>query len=287
MIEEIEKPSKRKKTNYTSPIMAVALLLFVVGLAAHFMYQSSKLTDKIKEQQSIRIELKNDADKDFILQTLKAKDYTKLVSYVPKEQGWKEMKGEMQHDPSLLLDENPLPNIIILQVKAEKNTPFHIGLIKKEITQLDGVVAVEYKEADIKLIDKIISKLTLSGAILIVILFLIAVYIIASTIRLAIFSQRFIIRSMQLVGATRWFIIRPFIVKSLFNGLFSGLLASGMISGLYFLVEYYFPKWNVFHPLSYFIASLVMIVLLGILLSILSSWIMVRKYLRMKLDNLY
>ncbi len=287
MIEEIEKPSKRKKTNYVSPVIAVTSLLFVLGLSIHFVYQSSKLTDAVKEQQAIRIELTDDADIAMVQQTLQANDFVSKITFVSKAEGWQEMKGEMKKDPALLLDENPLPNLLIVQVKAAQNTPAQISQIKANFEKIIGVQAVDYKEADLKLVDKIIGKLSLAGLILIAILFLIAVYLIASTIRLAIFSQRFIIRSMQLVGATRWFIIRPFILKSLFNGFLSGCLASGFITALYFLIEQYFPKWNIFQPLPYFVGSLICLVLLGMLLTVIFSWVMVSRYLRMKLDELY
>jgi len=197
------------------------------------------------------------------------------------------MKNEMNHDASLLLDENPLPNLIIIHVKADRNSPAQISEHSQGLKKLSGVETVDFKEADLKLLDKIISKLTLAGFILIAFLFLVTIYIIASTIRLAIFSQRFIIRSMQLVGATRWFIVRPFVHKSIFNGVLSGLCASAMITGLYFLIEYYFPSWNVFQPIMYYVISLVLMIIVGVILTVLSSLIMVRRYLRMKLDELY
>ena len=287
MIEQVQKPTKRKKTNYVSPIIAVTLLLFLVGLLTHFLYQSTKFTNIIKEQEAIRVELKKDATISDIENTIKDKSFVKSIEFISKEKGWENMKAGMKHDPAALLDENPLPNLIIVHVKAEMNTPVQLEHYKDDLQKIEGVESVDYKQADVKILDKLIDQFIIVGCILIGVFFLIAIYIISHTIRLAIFSQRFIIRSMQLVGATGWFIIRPFIMKSLFNGLVSGVLASAMITGIYFGIEYLMPSWNIFNPILYFALSLVAIIILGIGITAFFSWLMVRRYLRMKLDELY
>jgi len=287
MIEQIQKPTKRKKTNYVSPIIAVTLLLFLFGLLTHFLYQSTKFTNHLKEQEFIRLELKKEADITSIENTVKGKPFAKRIEFVSKEKGWENMKAGMDHDPATLLDENPLPNLIIIHVKAEMSSPLQFERYKDELRTIEGVESVDYKQADIKMLDKLIDQFTVVGCVLIGIFFFIALYIISHTIRLAIFSQRFIIRSMQLVGATGWFIIRPFIMKSFFNGLVSGVLAASMITGIYFGIEYLLPSWNIFNPVLYFILSLVGIILLGVGITAFCSWLMVRRYLRMKLDELY
>jgi len=287
MIEQIQKPTKRKKTNYVSPIIAVTLLLFLVGLLTHFLYQSTKFTNALKEQEAIRVELQKDADIAAIQEVIKGKSFVKRIEFISKEKGWENMKSGMNHDPATLLDENPLPNLFVIHIKAEMNTPVQLQRYKDELQQIDGVESVDYKQADIKIVDKLIDQFMLVGCILIGIFFFIALYIISHTIRLAIFSQRFIIRSMQLVGATGWFIIRPFIMKSFFNGLVSGVLAAGMITGIYFGIEYLLPSWNIFNPIIYFIISMLAIILLGVGITALCSWLMVRRYLGMKLDELY
>lgn len=278
--------SRKSKTNYLTQILVVSLLLFVLALFANIMFHSYLWSNQLKSKQYLRIELSNDADIEAVKTALLNTSIIKEVVYISKEDGLELLKGKTNSDPTAMLDKNPLPNMYNAFVQPTA-TPLQIETAAANIRSIEGIVGVDFKKSDVQLLDKIIQKTAWVMLILIAILLLVAIYIIDSTVRLALFSKRMTIRSMQLIGATRGFIRKPYILRAILNGFISGIIATLFIAIIYASLEYYYPTLNLLKEVVLLSAIAGIIIFIGIVFTLISTFFSLRKYLRMKLDDLY
>ena len=278
--------SRKSKTHYITQILVVALLLFVVGLFANIMFHSYLWSNQLKSKQYLRIELSNDADIEAVKTALLNNSIIKEVVFISKEDGLELLKSKTNTDPTAMLDKNPLPNMYNAFVQSSA-TPMQIETAATSIRSIVGVEGVDFKKSDVQLLDKMIQKTAWVMLFLITILLLVAIYIIDSTVRLALFSKRMTIRSMQLIGATRGFIRKPYLIKAILNGLVSGLIAVVFIACIYASIEYYYPALNLLKEVIMLAAIAGILILFGMLFTLISTLFSLRKYLRMKLDDLY
>jgi cell division transport system permease protein len=277
---------RKSKTNYLSQILVIALMLFVLGLFANIIYHSYVLSNTLKSMQYLRIELKNDANIANITSNLSKNKIIKKVEFISKDKGLELLKSTTNTDPTAMLDENPLPNIMNAYLQPTA-TPLDIEKEVYDMNLIEGIAGIDYKKSDSKLLDSFITKSTWVLLILISVLLVISVFIIDSTVRLAIFSRRLSIRSMQLIGATNGFIRKPYLLRALLNGLISGFIAVFFIALIYASIEYYYPTLNLLKDIIQLSIIAVTIILIGILFTFISTFFSLRKYLRMKLDDLY
>jgi cell division transport system permease protein len=277
---------RKSKTNYLSQILVIALMLFVLGLFANIIYHSYVLSNTLKSMQYLRIELKNDANIAEITTNLSKNKIIKKVEFISKDKGLELLKSSTNTDPTAMLDENPLPNIMNAYLQPTA-TPLDIEKEVYDMNLIEGIAGIDYKKSDSKLLDSFITKSTWVLLILISVLLVISVFIIDSTVRLAIFSRRLSIRSMQLIGATNGFIRKPYLLRALLNGFISGLIAVFFIALIYASIEYYYPTLNLLKDIIQLSIIAVTIILIGILFTFISTFFSLRKYLRMKLDDLY
>jgi cell division transport system permease protein len=277
---------RKSKTNYLSQILVIALMLFVLGLFANIIYHSYVLSNTLKSMQYLRIELKNDANIAEITTNLSKNKIIKKVEFISKDKGLELLKSITNTDPTAMLDENPLPNIMNAYLQPTA-TPLDIEKEVYDMNLIEGIAGIDYKKSDSKLLDSFITKSTWVLLILISVLLVISVFIIDSTVRLAIFSRRLSIRSMQLIGATNGFIRKPYLLRALLNGFISGLIAVFFIALIYASIEYYYPTLNLLKDIIQLSIIAVTIILIGILFTFISTFFSLRKYLRMKLDDLY
>jgi cell division transport system permease protein len=229
----------------------------------------------------------NESDRLQLSKQLEAEVFVKDVEVIDKEEAAALMKEDLGEDFLETIGYNPLPDAIVLHVNAVYSNPDSLAWISEKILSNQLVVAVNYDENLSKNITQFSSKVLVGMLIFLGLLVLISFIIIDSTIKLAMFSQRFIIRSMQLVGAKRWFITKPFVFRAIFNGVLGAVIASlAMLVGIY-LLEKYLIDLNIFSHYLDFLMVAGVLLLLGIIISLLSTFFAVRKYLRMKLDDLY
>jgi cell division transport system permease protein len=261
-------------------------MLFVLGLFANIIYHSYVLSNTLKSMQYLRIELKNDANIAEITTNLSKNKIIKKVEFISKDKGLELLKSITNTDPTAMLDENPLPNIMNAYLQPTA-TPLDIEKEVYDMNLIEGIAGIDYKKSDSKLLDSFITKSTWVLLILISVLLVISVFIIDSTVRLAIFSRRLSIRSMQLIGATNGFIRKPYLLRALLNGFISGLIAVFFIALIYASIEYYYPTLNLLKDIIQLSIIAVTIILIGILFTFISTFFSLRKYLRMKLDDLY
>jgi len=291
MSEQAGKSGFKKKSSpsFFYSVISITLVLFLLGILGTIMLFSHKISKYFRENIEITIILKdglNQPDVFAFQKALERKPFVKSTTYLSKDDAADIMKKQFGEDLAVL-GYNPLYASINMYLKADYATEDSMKIIEQELLDNKMVQEVYYMRALINLVNKNIRKISIILGVLALLVFLISLTLIDSTIKLLMYSQRFLIRSMQLVGATRWFIIKPYILRSIANGAVSGLMAVIAIIGLLYYTQSRIP--NLIEPadLPYFIGIFLAVIITGILISLSSTFFAVGKYLRMKLDDLY
>jgi cell division transport system permease protein len=290
---------KKKLGSYplVGVIVSITLALFVTGLFGVLIIYSSQLEKLVRENVRVQVYLKNGltesqrAQIEKKLETLpyliKPAGQAAPVRFISKDEAAKKFIAETGEDFTKFLGENPLHDAYLITIAPDYHTTESLSKIKKEIENMSGIFQVYYVEELITAINNNVTRISLVLISLIAIFMIIVILLINNTIRLALFSQRFLIRSMQLVGAKNWFIQKPFVIRAMLYGLVGGLLAS---AGLAAVIETANRKVNDLKELQNFPLLLMLmgtLVILGALISTVSTQASIRKYLRMSLDDLY
>lgn len=294
----IKHTRKKKLGNYphTMVIFSITMALFVIGLFGLLLIHARKLSDLVKENMEVQVYLERDVspmEVEKLKKTLGRKEYIAVtegkpqVSFLSKEEGAKEFIQESGEDFLAFLGENPLRDAFILRINPEFATSAQLKKIKHDLQNTTGVFEVEYVESLIDNINQNLRRLSILLISFAGILVLVVVILINNTIKLALFSQRFLIRSMQLVGATSFFIQRPFLNRATFQGLISGLLASALLVALLQYAYFEMSELYLLRDEKQIIILCVSLLVLGGILGFFSSYRSVRKYLRASLDDLY
>ncbi len=296
---ESEKKYRKKKLGsypFVSVVFSIFITLFVIGVFGYLMINATQITRTIRENVELQVFLRKNVSESEMLRlskTLSTKDYTLVkdnqpkIRTISKEQAAQEYIEDTGEDFVAFLGENPLRDVIVINIQEAYHHPDSLQKIQKEITAMSGVFEVSYLQNMVKNINdnlKVISAVLLGFALL---LLLAALILINNTIKLALFSQRFLIRSMQLVGATSGFIQKPFLRRAVIYGLFSALLASGLLYGLIQYLNTRVPELQQLQQMESLLILFGIIVLLGMLVGFTSSYRAVNKYLKMSLDELY
>lgn len=279
-----------------SVITTVAITIFMIGLLSLFVLYAGKLTDLLKSSMEVQVYMQKGLSLEDSLQAREKLINSRFVirkknipqySYVTKEEAAKKMIAESGEDFIAFLGENPLHDAYILQVQEKFYTKEQLKKVKEELEQVNGVFEVAYTEALVDDIQNNVQKIGVVIAIVVVVTLLIVIIIINNALRLALYSQRFLIRSMQLVGATAFFIKKPFLWRATVQGFFGGVGAAILLSLVLIFAHTNIPELNILH--DWFQLSLLYVSLLlgGIVICSLSAYTAVTRYLRMSLDELY
>ncbi len=293
-------PAKAKKQlgyfKFGSVLFSTTLSLFIVGLFGIILIQASSLTKMIRENIEIQVFLdkglsqkqladlrKNLSERPFVLHT-EDSVYLRFISDKEAAETFIENTGE---DFTKFLEDNPLRDSYVFSVSEEFQSSEQLALIAKELESQPGVFEISYMTDLVDSINKNLFKVSLIMGGFILILIVTVIMLINNTIRLALFSQRFLIRSMQLVGATRGFIRKPFLIRAFFFGVLAGVLASAI---LFALLEY--TKGNIegfasLQNTELMLLLFAVLIISGGSLSIISTLRSVNKYLNLPLDELY
>ena len=275
---------------YFYSIFATTLVLVVIGIVFEMAYEAHKISVSFKENLTVEVVLKDEiAPLDITkLQTdITQKPFVKKLLYVTKEQAAELLKKELGDNYLEILGYNPLyPSFRINLNEAFANQK-SFERIQKELSSLPYVQEVNIQKSVLSELDKSLRNFTFVGLLIGAIFLSFAVSLIFSAIKLDIFSHRQVIKSMQLFGATRWFIVRPYMGRSLLNGLISGVLASAAIYGLCYYLDYEFSVLGLTADLLIFAMLLGLLILFGIIISLFSTLIALSRYLNYKLDDLY
>ena len=291
MASSFDKYQKRKLiSSYVSVVISIALVLFLLGCLGLLVINSKKVADHFKEQVVMTIYL-NDTAKEVEVNQLKKSlamaDYTKDALYVSKEEAAEFMKAETGEDFMDFVGYNPLKNSIDVHLKADFVTTEQLTEITESLSNKAFIEEIRYDNDLVELMNDNVKKITFWVLIISALFTLIAVLLINSSIRLAVYSKRFIIKTMQMVGATKTFIRRPFVWKCVQLGIIGALVAlAGMAVVLYYL-DITFPELELLRNTVLIAALFVGIFLLGILITWISTFIATQRFLNLKTDQLY
>jgi len=283
--------AKRSKPSYFMAILGVTIVLFFVGVFGWLLLNASRYTEELKEDIKLQVYLRRSAtqaDVDSLMQYIKSRPYTKTVEFIDKEAAKKQWMDKGETDFQELLDENPLPASIDFNLKnmyVQKDT---IVAIKADLEQRQLVIeSVKYPAFVVEKLGSSVRAGLIVFASLAALFCILSIILIDNTIRLAMYSNRFLIKTMQMVGATRAFIARPLNMRAVLNGAIAALVAIGLIYGLMMLSEYFLPYLGDLRDNSKVAILFGFLIVLGISISLFSTYRSVVKYLKMKLDELY
>jgi cell division transport system permease protein len=271
-------------------VISVSLVLFLLGILGSILINAKELSDYLRESLSFSIMVDDnakEADIRMLQKDLDAKLYVKSTEYVSKDEAASKMKEALGEDFINFLGENPLPPSIDIYLYANYTSPDSVAKIEKYVLEYPFVKEVYYPESLLFLINENVRKISLFLLVISSFLLLIALTIINNTIRLSIYSRRFLIRTMQLVGATRAFIRRPFIVQSIFHGLMAALIAMSLLMGLLYLIEKEFFMMFSSDSNKLLLLLGASIIIVGVLINIISTFFSVNRYLSISEDQLY
>lgn len=291
MSNYIERYQKRRLlTSYFSVIVSIALVLFLLGILSILVVNTKKLADHFKEQITLTVFLK-DAAKPVEIEQLKNSlimaEYTKSAIYVTKEEAAELMKAEIGENFEEFLGYNPLKNSFDLSLKSEFVSPEAVTIIAEELQAKPFVEEVTYDNTLITLVSENVKKVGFWLLVFAGIFTVIAVLLINSSIRLSIYSKRFIIKTMQMVGATKKFIRRPFIWTHVKLGFFGALLALFLLGGLLLYIDYLYPELGFFQDLPFLLVLVLGILMSGVLITATSTYFATQRFLNLRTNALY
>ncbi|WP_431110737.1 cell division protein FtsX [Winogradskyella poriferorum] len=291
MASSFDKYQKRKLiSSYISVVISIALVLFLLGCLGLLVINSKKVADHFKEQVVMTIYL-NDTAKEVEVNQLKKSlamaEYSKEATYVSKEEAAEMMKAETGEDFMDFVGYNPLKNSIDVYLKADFVTTEKLSEISESLSTKSFIEEIRYDNDLVELMNDNVKKISFWVLIISGLFTLIAVLLINSSIRLAVYSKRFIIKTMQMVGATKSFIRRPFVWKSVQLGIVGAIVAlAGMAVVLYYL-DQYFPELELLRNTVMIAGLFVGVFVLGVIITWISTFIATQRFLNLKTDQLY
>ncbi len=287
---EVSDASKKTKTIYISTIFSIALVLLMLGMLGLILVHAKNLSDYVKENIVLNIIVDEGAKETEVLQfqkELNANQAIKSTVYINKEMAARNLTNDLGEDFVNFLGYNPLLSTIDVYLKADYANNKSIDALKASIAKNPIVKEVIYQSSLIDMVNKNINTIGLIILGFAAILLIISVALINNTIRLAIYSQRFLIKSMQLVGATRNFIRKPFILIAALHGLIAAFIAILILLGILFYAQREIPEMIILRNYTEFGIVLGSLVVVGIFITAISTSFAVSKYLKLKIYDLY
>ncbi|WEK18647.1 MAG: permease-like cell division protein FtsX [Candidatus Pedobacter colombiensis] len=287
---EVSDASKKTKTIYISTIFSIALVLLMLGMLGLILVHAKNLSNYVKENIVLNIIVDEGAKETAVLQfqkELNANPAIKSTVYVNKEMAARNLTNDLGEDFVNFLGYNPLLSTIDVYLKADYANNKSIDALKASIGKNPIVKEVIYQSSLIDMVNKNINTIGLIILGFAAILLIISVALINNTIRLAIYSQRFLIKSMQLVGATRNFIRKPFILIAALHGLIAAFIAILILLGILFYAQKEIPEMIILRNYTEFGIVLASLVGIGIFITAISTSFAVSKYLNLKIYDLY
>ncbi len=291
MASSFEKYQKRRLiSSYFSVVLSVFLVLFLLGILGLFVINSKKISNDFKEEIPMSVYFKDNAN-DSVLKAfgtmLKESAFVKTDTFVSKEMAASKHKDIIGEDFMQFLGFNPLQNSYDINLKADFVQADSIKTIEQKFKENKFISDIVYDKHLVDLVNDNVKKITFWILVITGFLALIAVLLINSSMRLSIYSNRFIIKTMQMVGATKSFIRKPFIMRSIKLGVVGALLAIVAIIGVLFYIDANFPKLGILDDQLMIGAVLLGVLVLGVLISWFSTFFATQKFLNLRTDDLY
>ena len=291
MAKTYQKTARRKlRSSYFTTIISIALVLFVLGIIGLLLLNANRLSIYVKENLGFTILLKDNArpaEVKRLEKMLKTSDFIKSTEYIDKDRAAKELEEELGEDFVDFLGYNPLLSSIDVKLYADYTSPDSIAKIEKMLLDFPQVKEVYYQKNLVHLVHKNVNRISMVLSIFAILLLTIAIALINNTIRLSVYSKRFLIRTMQLVGATKGFIRKPFLIKSIIHGFTGAVIAIVLLSGLIYITNLELSEVVGFQNLDLIFILFGLVIVIGILITFISTYISVNKYLRLSTNDLY
>lgn len=291
MDKSFEKYQKRRlRSSYFSVVVSIGLVLFLVSLLGLIVLKTNSITKHFKEKVTITIFLKDNAkakDIEILQAELKKAEHTKSVIYISKDEAAKKYSEDIGENFLEFLGENPLKNGIDLSLKSDFVTPEKMAEIEQNLLIRSIVAEVTYDKPLIELLSKNISRLSFWILLFSSLFTSIAVVLINSSIRLSIYSKRFTIKTMQMVGATKGFIRRPFILQSIKLGFIGSLVAIAGLFGFILYLNKRVPEIELLNDIEIIGILCAVTIGLGILITWISTYFATQRFLNLRTEELY
>ncbi len=289
-----EKSSSKRRVagSYFMSMVSIALVLFLLGVFALLMMHAQKLSNHLKENIGFEVVMNSNVKEDRILQLQKELDAmpaVKSTEYITKEEAIRRLSEDLGEDFLKWLgnEENPLLPSIDVRFNAEWANNDSIAVIQSRLLKNTDIKEIYYQKSLVGLINRNVSRIGIVLIVASIVLLIISITLIRNTIRLRIYSKRFLVRSMQLVGATASYIQRPFIKGGRLQGFFGGLLADVLLALLLYGLDKHMPELSIVQDYTIIGIVFLGIIVLGVLLGGLSTRLALRKYLHADIDRLY
>jgi len=280
----------RLRSSYLTQIVSISLVLFLLGLLGFVLINARELSDYFRESLSFSVMLDEDAkeaDIRMLQKDLDAKHFVKSTEYISKEQAAENLREDLGEDFLTFMGYNPLLPSIDVYLLADYTHPDSVLNIERYLMEYDVVNEVYFQESFLHLINENVRKISAFLLIFSGLLLFISLTIINNTIRLSVYSKRFIIRTMQLVGATRSFIRKPFLLRSIMHGIIAALFSIVLLMAILFFVEKEFYLLFTLQDIGLIVYLFGGIIVIGVLINLVSTFFSVTKYLGISEDKLY
>ncbi len=282
---------RRLFSSYFWVVVSLFLVLFMMGLLGFFLLNSQKLANFFREQVPMSIYFKEgvrDVEMKQLEKTLQMADYVKSAVFVSSEEGAEKTKEELGEDFIATLDGfNPIPNSIDIRLNADYVTTEEIQQIADDLASRSYVQEVSFDKPLVSILNKNVKRITLYMLIVAGLFVFIAFLLINSSIRLSVYAKRFTIKTMQMVGATKGFIRRPFIATSIRLGMIAAVLALALLAVVIYYADEAIPELNILQDYQTLAILFVGVMGFGILISLLSTFFATTRFLNLRTDQLY
>ncbi|HOY32504.1 MAG TPA: permease-like cell division protein FtsX [Bacteroidales bacterium] len=281
---------RRLNSSRVTTIVSISLVLFAIGLVGLLLLHTKKLSDYVKENIGFTVYINKNVKEAEIMQLKKELDtmeYVRYTDYISEEKAAEAFQKELGDDFVSFIGYNPLHTSIEVHLKAQYAKDFYFDQMETMLKDKPIVKEISYQKSLVNTINDNVRKISVVLLVFSLLLLIIAVTLINNTIRLAVYSKRFLIKSMQLVGATEGFIRKPFLTVSIIHGLISSFIAIGMLVLVIYISRKEIPEIISLQSLDLFLILFVFVILIGFIISLISTFIAVRKYLKLNIDYLY
>lgn len=291
MKKQEKKLSRRKlRSSYFTSIVSISMVLLTIGLVGLLLLNANKLSRHVKENIGFSVILNNNIKEVEMIRLQKNLDASKFVKsteYITKERAAKELVENLGEDFIEFLGYNPLLPSIEVRLFAEYANPDSVAVLEDKLLEYPQVKEVAYQKSLIELVNSNIRKVSTVLFVFSGLLLLISLTLINNTIRLSVYSKRFLIKTMQLVGATRSFVRTPFLIKSLSHALYSIIVTYILLGGIIYMVQKEMPELTVLNDIDTLAILYGGVLVIGFLIVYISTWFAVNRYLRLHSNELY
>lgn len=281
---------KRYRAAYGSATLSITLVLFLLGTLIFFAKQANEWTDYLRNNIGLQLELSDratDAEIAGLLDALNQLEFTSRTEFISREEAASNLAHELGEDFIDFIGYNPLPNTIELFLQGPFTHPDSVLIVKNQLLEIPEIEKINFQETLLTQVNRNLRRIGSGLMIFSAVLLLISLLLIHNTVRLAVYARRLTIKSMLLVGATQWFIRRPFFINGLLQGAIGGVAASGLLWGAVAFLGQKFSDLNLNHDQQFMWLLAAAIIAFGIVVTAISNLIAIKKYLKINSEELY